>query len=140
LTEDAEPIGEVSREPLYSPMQIAASTLLGGVLAGFALMAVNYGRVGRWPAAVLVATAGLLAMLAQLVLLFSLPAGFPAVALYLPLMLSMFGLAQGLQGRIFARQLASGGPLAQGWEPILLPIACLAMTAGAAGIYLCVAR
>lgn len=134
---EAEPCGEIaSREPLYSPMQIAASTLLGGVLAGFLLLAVNYGRVGRWPAALLSGTCGTLAMLAQIALLFSLPSGFPAVSLYLPLMLVMFGLAQGLQGRMFARQLATGGPLATGWEPVLLPLVCLAATALAAGAYL----
>ncbi len=131
---------ELSREPLYSPMQIAASTLLGGVLAGFLLLALNYGRVGRWPAAVLMGAMGVLAMLAQLATLFTLPGGFPAVALYLPLMLSMFGIAQGLQGRLFARQLASGGPLAQGWEPILLPLVCLGTTAMAAGAYACLGR
>lgn len=124
--------GELSpraSEPLFSPMQIASATLLGGVLAAALLVALNYRRLGRLAAATAAAALGVVGTFGQLVLLFNLPHGFPAVSLYLPMMLVTFALAQWLQGDDFAEQLAAGGPVATHREPVLLSLLALVTTA-----------
>lgn len=123
--------GELIRspEPLFSPMQIASATLLGGMLAAAALMALNYRRMGNSAAAVAFVAIGLLATVVQVQLLLDLPRGFPAVALYLPMMLTTFGLSNWLQGDAYADQVTGGGPIATNAEPVVISILCLAATA-----------
>lgn len=124
--------GEVaprSSDALFSPMQIASATLLGGVLAAGLLMAINYCRLGRLAAAAAMAALGVLGTVGQLLVLFDLPHGFPVVSLYLPMMLAAFALAHWLQGDDYADQLAAGGLTATNREPVFLSLLCLAATA-----------
>jgi len=118
LAEFGSPVAEA---PLFSPMQMAVATLLGGALAGFLLLAINYRRIGRLPAAAIAIAIGLFAALAQVSLWLDLPNGLPAVSLCLPTMLAMFLLTSWLQGEVVVQHVATGGSLAAPGES--LPIA-----------------
>lgn len=118
LAEFGSPVAEA---PLFSPMQMAIATLLGGGLAGFLLLAINYRRLGRIPSALGALAIGLLAALLQVELWLDLPSGFPVVSLCLPTMLAIFLISSWLQGDVVVEHVATGGSLAAPGET--LPVA-----------------
>ena len=96
---------------LFDSRAVALATFLGSPLAGCAIMAVNYNRLGNSAAAVRAVVAGFVSTGLLLYLSFSTDSGLLHVLPFL-LMLLMIWIAKGLQGDDVEQHVRQGGKLA----------------------------
>jgi len=106
---------------LYSPMQIAMGTFLGGFAAGSLLLAGNYYRMARKGEAMLAAIGGVLATLAMIGLAMTMPQT-PGMLLGIVQSFAMLGIAKMTQGKQFQEHVEAGGEIAKGWKPVLISL------------------
>jgi len=107
--------------PLYSPMQIAMGTFLGGFAAGGFLLAGNYHRMARKGEAIAAAIGGVLATLAMIGLAMTMPQT-PGMLLGVVQTFAMLGIAKMTQGKQFQEHVEAGGEIAKGWKPVLVSL------------------
>jgi hypothetical protein len=113
----------------YSPTTVAGCAMLGGLLVGCLVLALNYRRLKRLWACCLLALVGILGTLGILVVLWNytdVPPGLPAIpylgAVFLGQLVSaaliLWLAARFLQGRLYALHLVNGGHPASwgGWS------------------------
>jgi hypothetical protein len=99
--------------PPYSPGAVAAATIFGSLLGGFAILGLNYHRMKRRAAARLSFLGGGLSAVVCLAMVLSPSWKTSALfSLHLFSVLVMFLLAQGLQGARYARYARQGGDTA----------------------------
>ena len=96
---------------LFDSRAVALATFLGSPLAGCAIMAVNYNRLGNSASAVRAVVAGFVSTGLLLYLSFSTDSGLLHVLPFL-LMLLMIWIAKGLQGDDVEQHVRQGGKLA----------------------------
>jgi hypothetical protein len=104
-------VGAFSAAPeyrLFSPRAVAIATLVGTPAAGAALMAVNYGRMGRVGRGVSAMMAGL-AVTAMAIWIGMVSARVADWLMALALVVGMRLTAEGLQGKALERHLREGG-------------------------------
>ncbi len=111
-------IKTVSDVMLFSPMQVAVVAFVGGWLAGFILLALNYLRMKRFASAMMTLVAGVTVMAGWIALVITVPviAYIPGVILWLVTMVAMLSIAKMLQGREYNQHIETGGAEATGWK------------------------
>ena len=116
-TETAQqaPTGHAFPHPMFSPMQIAAASLLGSVLAGTILLQSNYRAMARPGDANRALLYGILATVAAFALRTVLPDSIPMVSIPIGLALGFYWLADHLQGPAFVSHRAGGGERQSNW-------------------------
>lgn len=102
--------------PLYSPGAVGLATFIGSPIAGTAVMAINYRRLGRSGSATKAVVWGLVATAALLALSFALSSHATGLPLAIVPVVIMLQLARSLQGPTFDRHKAAGGPVASMWK------------------------
>lgn len=105
--------------PLFSPIQIAIASCIGGVPAGCWLMARNFRALARDAGFRQCLLWGALGTVAVFVVAFLLPAEFPSFAIPLGYTIGLYLTAQQTQGRAVAEQQAGGLPPAS-WKAVLV--------------------
>jgi hypothetical protein len=110
---------------LYDTTAIGIAAFFGAPIAGTALMAINYRRLGRHKDAVAIFLAGLLVTVAVCVLaaVFSLPQWVTG-AIPILLFTVIYQLGKNLQGPIIARHINQGGELSSRWAAFGLSVVC----------------
>jgi hypothetical protein len=111
---------------LFDSRAVALATFLGSPLAGCAIMAVNYNRLGNSASAVRAVVAGFVSTGLLLYLSFSTDSGLLHV-LPLLLMLLMIWIAKGLQGDDVEQHVRQGGKLASRWWAAGIGLAAMAV-------------
>lgn len=119
---------------LYSTYQVVLAAFVGGPLAGFILMTLNYRTLGRTGAAWAAAAAGLAATALITVLAFTLSDNLNFLTLGLPALVATGLIAHQCQGAAFAAHLQQGGRRASSWAAFGIGILSAAvLTAGFLG-------
>jgi hypothetical protein len=111
---------------LFSPRQIAAGALVGGLLTGFLFLAFNCRKLGKMAAAAVCLPAGLLGVLGTVYLAMDLPASVPPQLFWFVQMGLMFGLAKLLQGSAYQANVAKPSV----WKALGLLLVGLAVSFG----------
>lgn len=102
--------------PLYSPGAVGLATFVGAPVAGAAIMAMNYRRLGRPAAANKVILWGVAGTAALIALGFALGNHAPGIPLAFVPVAVMLQLARSLQGGAFSQHKAAGGKVASLWK------------------------
>lgn len=130
-----DPPGEADA-PLFRISGIGLATVLGSVLAGGWLIAMNYTALGRPAQARKAKLFSVLAIIALMVLSLLLPVQVPAAAFVVVQVLGTVHLARSLQGEAIAARAASGRPMRSNWLAagisLVFLVALLALLIGAA--------
>jgi hypothetical protein len=114
----------ISLHPMYSAVQVAAATVLGGAFGGAWLIALNYKRLDAPRKARTTVALGVLAMAAVLVV--GLVASYGMVRLFVMLPgIVVAGLAELLQGAAYVRHVTVGGRRGSSWRATGVGVACL---------------
>src|SRR5580700_8363532 len=112
LTGAPAPLGYASQPAesyaLYSPQAVGLATFLGAPVAGTAIMALNYRRLGRPASAIKAMACGIFGTAALIGLAFALPAHAPGFLIALVPIVIMIQLAKSLQGEVFDRHKLAG--------------------------------
>lgn len=128
--------------PLFRINAIGLATVLGSVLAGGWLIAMNYTALGRPAQALKAKVFSLLGVVALVALSMVLPEQVPGVVFVVPQVFGLVYLARSLQGEAIAERIASGRPMRSNWLAagiaLLFMLILLALIAALAGgaIYL----
>jgi hypothetical protein len=99
---------------LFAPGHVGLAAFLGGPVGAFAILAINYFRLGKPRAAWGIIACGLIACAALMRISLALPEGAPGFLFALPLFLVLWGLAKGLQGHAYGEHVRQGGETASG--------------------------
>jgi hypothetical protein len=102
--------------PLYSPGAVMIATLLGSPVAGAAILAINYKRLGKKRQSRLTILTGVAGTTGLIVLGFLLPEGIPSSGIAIGGVLAMRQLARGLQGSAIRKHTDRGGTMASNWK------------------------
>lgn len=108
---------------LYDTTAIGIAAFFGAPIAGTALMAINYRRLGRHKDAVTIFLAGLLVTAAVAAALFNLPQWVTG-AIPILLFTVTYQMGKNLQGPIIARHINQGGELSSRWAAFGLSVVC----------------
>lgn len=101
--------------PLFRISAIGLATVLGSVLAGGWLIAMNYAALGRPAQARKARWFSLLALIAVLALSMLVPEQVPSAVFVVVQVLGTVHLARALQGEAIAARAASGRPMRSNW-------------------------
>jgi len=99
---------------LFDTTSVGIAAFLGAPIAGTALMAVNYRRLGKNSAALIAIASGVAATAAAILIGTRVPATYstvPAIALFV----GTYNAAKSLQGKIVSDHVARGGRLSSRW-------------------------
>lgn len=130
--EDLTVATPVAKAKLFSPLQIAAVGFLGGWLAGFLVLSLNYLRLKRVGAALISTGLGMLVLVGWIKLAVSVPviAKVPGMLLWLVVMGITLAIAKITQGATYNRHLAAGGEQAKGGAALGYMAAAIAISIG----------
>jgi hypothetical protein len=112
---------------LYSPLQVAGASLLGGPIAACWLLAENYAELGNPDArrkALIWGVAGTIAILASA---FALPQGFPSSILPTAYSFGLYQVAKTFQGPEIDARLAAGQRKQSVWRVIGIGLVSLVL-------------
>ena len=101
---------------VYSPGAVGLSALLGSIVAGGVVMAINYRRLGEPKTALNTLVLSLIGMIGLSKLMLVLPENFPDSAFHFLQMAVMYQLAKRLQGPKIDAHLEIDGHLASRWR------------------------
>ncbi|KRB11479.1 hypothetical protein [Lysobacter sp. Root690] len=101
--------------PLFRINAIGLATVLGSVLAGGWLIAMNYAALGRPAQALKAKVLSVLSLFALMALSMVLPEQVPRVAVIVPQVFGLIYLARSLQGKAIAERIAAGRPMRSNW-------------------------
>ena len=101
--------------PLYTEQQVTLATFFGTPMAGFVLLALNEGRLGRPEGKLKTLVLGGVATFAFLLLVIVMPDSVPGAVVSLPALLGMQQLARHWQGAEVTERLAQGVTKGSGW-------------------------
>ena len=105
-----------AQHSLYSPGAVGLATFVGAPVAGAAIMAMNYRRLGRPAAAAKAVLWGVLGTAALIALGFALSNQAPGLPLAFVPVVIMLQLARSLQGEAFSQLKTDGGKVASLWK------------------------
>jgi hypothetical protein len=120
-----EPGGPSAGTKLYSPLQVAAATLLGLPIAGALLMASNFRALGAPRSQRKALIAGVAGSIAVAALAWVLPEHFPGLVLPIAYIGAVGGIANSVQGESFRAHIAAGGLRRSNWMVLGIGLACL---------------
>jgi len=109
------PAEDAFPNPLFSPRQMLAASVLGSVLAGVILLQANYRAMLRRRDANRALLFGTLATAAFFALMFVLPERIPATPISIVAALTFYKLVDSLQGPAFSRHRAANGKRQSNW-------------------------
>jgi hypothetical protein len=115
---------------LYSPLQVAGASLLGGPIAACWLLAENYAVFGDPGARRLTLIWGVVGTIVILSSAFVLPEGFPSSILPTLYTLALYQVAKTYQGPGIEARLAAGHRKQSVWRVIGVGVVCLALIFG----------
>jgi hypothetical protein len=122
---------------LFSPRDAGLATFMGGPLGGAAIIAMNYGRLGRASERLFTCLGGGFATLLIFGLSFVLPDSFPALGLNLGITFAAWAIAKSLQQTDYDAHLSRGGRKASAWLAAGIGLLCaLAMVIAIVGLVL----
>lgn len=121
--------------PLFTDQQVVLATFFGTPIAGFILLGINEGRLGRPDKLNRTVAIGVVASVAVIAIALVLPENFPGFILSLAYLLGMQQLARHWQGAEIAEQLSNGVAKASGWAAFGVGVACLAGVMVVGGVY-----
>lgn len=110
---------------LYSPGATGLATFLGGPIAGTAIMAMNYRRLGRSASATKTILWGVLGTAGLIALSFAIGNRAPGLSLAIVPVVVVLQLARSLQGETFSRHKVAGGKVASMWKAAGIGIASM---------------
>ncbi len=103
---------------LFSPGSIGAVAFLAGPVGAFALLTINFWRLGKIAAAWATIVIGVVTVAAVIAISLVLPESVPAFSIALPLFLALWAAAKATQGAAFDAHLRNGGERASGWAAV----------------------
>ena len=101
---------------LYSPGQIGLATFLGAPIAGCWLLAANYAALGKRDARRRTLIYGALGTIVMLAIAYFLPEHFPNVVLPAVYTVTLRGVAEREQGKLFNAHVQGGGRKHSSWR------------------------
>lgn len=113
--------------PLFRISAIGLATVLGSVLAGGWLIAMNYAALGRPAQARKARWFSLLTLIVVMVLAEVLPVQVPAALFVVVQVLGTVHLARSLQGEAIAARAASGRPMRSNWLAVGISLVFLVL-------------
>jgi hypothetical protein len=111
----------------YSIKQITVAAFLGGPLAAFCFLALNYRLFQQSRNALLSIVAGILGTIAILAIAVILPPWFPNIVLPIAYTLGLRGLADILQGALLDEHARNGGRIGSWWVVIGISVLGIAI-------------
>jgi hypothetical protein len=112
-------------EPLYTTQHVVLASFFGTPLAGFIVLGINEGRMGRPEQLSKMVGLGVVASVVVFVISLMLPEEFPAFVISLAYLFGMQAVAKQWQGEEVMSRLSNGTPKASGWNAFGIGLLCL---------------